>query len=902
MHGALDEYVARRDFSKTPEPGLEAPAVEVGPELAFAVQQHSAQRLHYDLRLELDGVLKSWAVPNGPSLNPDDRRLAVMTEDHPRLYTRFEGVIPRGQYGAGEMIVWDRGTYAPESAGASREEQAGLIRRGLEAGKLTIALRGRKLSGLFTLVRTSRGQRDWLLIKKQDGHASRERDVLADGRSVISGLTLEDLKAGRRPSAGPARSFAERLRAAPGVRSAAFPEWVEPMAASPAEHPFSNPRWLFEPKLDGYRVVASVRAGRPADSGDRVGLRSRRGLDSTRDYPRIAAELAAQPRELVLDGEVVALDEQGRPSFDVLKLRLEQIKKHRVRSVAAEYPLTYYVFDLLYCDGYDLRGAPLAVRKALLAEALVPTESVRPVEYVEAEGGAFYEAVRGLGLEGMVAKHRESIYESRRSPSWLKIKAIAGDEFVVGGYTRGNGARADTLGALLLGQYDADERLRYVGHVGSGFDEATIADLRRRLDALRTEESPFDEKVLTNAPPVWVRPELVAEVQFSEMTRENRLRAPVFVRVRPDKAPADARRVEFLPSPRPEPADALASVLDQLAAPASGQPARSLVLEVGGEKLSLTSLDKELWPGVTKRQLLVYLARVSPHVLPHLKDRPLTLIRYPDGIGGERFYQKHWSKGRPDFVETVVVYSDHNVGDEELVMVNNLPSLLWLGQVGALEFHAWYSRTVPEPDGGRGTTRFAGDLENMKASLLNHPDYVVFDLDPVRAEGQAVPRFERETFRRVCEVAHWLRELLDSLSLSSFVKTTGRSGLHVFVPIRRRLDYDATRAISQTVAQFLRAQHPKEIALEWALQRRVGEVFVDTNQNVRGKTLVSAYSPRATDGATVAVPLRWDEVGRVFPQEFTILTVPDRLAGIGDLWSTIHEAKADLASALGLAA
>jgi bifunctional non-homologous end joining protein LigD len=891
VKGSLDEYLARRDFSKTPEPSADGRADEARPDgqLTFAVQMHAAQRLHYDLRLELDGVLKSWAVPNGPSLNPDDRRLAVMTEDHPRLYTRFEGVIPRGQYGAGEMIVWDRGTYAPEGAGRGAEPSA-LVRRALEDGKLTIALNGQKLRGLFTLVRTARSPRDWLLIKKPDEHASRERDVLADGRSVLSGLTIEELKAGRRPVAQPTASFDEKLRAAPGARAAAWPEWVEPMAASLAEHPFSNPRWLFEPKLDGYRVLARVCQGQ-------VSLRSRRGLDSTNDYPCVVAELSAQPRELVLDGEVVALDERGRPSFDALKLRLEQIKKHRLRSVAGEYPLTYFVFDLLYCDGYDLRGAPLSVRKALLTEALLQSQAIRLVEYVEGDGRAFYEAVRALGLEGMVAKHRDSVYESRRSPSWLKIKATAGDEFVVGGYTRGNGARADTLGALLLGQHDAEGRLLYVGHVGTGFDDATVAELRRTLDGLRTEACPFAEKVLTNAPPVWVRPELVAEIEFAEMTKENRLRAPVFVRLRPDKTPSEARRVEPLATPRPEAGDAVAAVLAQL-----GDPARNLVLEVDGQKLPVTNLEKELWPGVTKRQLLLYLVRVSRHILPHLKDRPLTLIRYPNGVQGERFYQKHWSKGRPDFVDTVVVYSDHNVGDEELVMVNNLPSLLWLGQVGALEVHAWYSRTVAEPDGGRGTTRFDGGLENMKSSLLNHPDYVVFDLDPVRPDGQALPRFEREKFRRVCEAAHRLRELLDSLSLSSFVKTTGRSGLHVFVPIRRQLDYDATRAISQTIAQFLKARHPREIALEWAVQRRVGEVFVDTNQNVRGKTLVAAYSPRATAEATVATPLRWDEVGRATPQDFTLLTVPDRLAALGDLWAAIHEAKADLAGALGLAA
>jgi bifunctional non-homologous end joining protein LigD len=880
----LDEYAAKRDFAKTPEPAGGAPAASTGP-LTFAVQKHDASRLHYDLRLELDGVLKSWAVPNGPSLDPEEKRLAVMTEDHPLLYTQFEGVIPRGEYGAGEMIVWDRGSYAPEKGvAASRAEQEALVRQGIERGRLTILLNGQKLHGLFSLVRTSRSPKEWLLIKKQDAFAATGRDVTADGRSALSGLTIEELKAGRRPSPHAGLPFAERLAAAPGAREAPFPREVEPMAATLAEHAFSNAKWLFEPKMDGYRVVAFVRGGT-------VKLQSRRGLDSTNEYPCLLDELASQPRDLVVDGEVVALDENGRPSFDVLKTRLSEIKRSRLSG-----GLLYYAFDLLWCDGFDLRGVPLHHRKALLKEALAQTPNVRMVEHVDEDGGSFYEAVRQLGLEGMVAKHRDSLYEPRRSPHWLKIKTTTGDEFVIGGFTRGEGNRADTFGALLLGQYDAAGKLVYMGSAGTGFDDRTTAAIRKRLDPLVCDASPFANEVNTNRnrPAVWVRPELVAEATYVEITKDDRLRAPVFVRLRPDKSPAEARRADTV---APPPSDARPAVLAQLE-----NPARGFVLEVEGQQLSLTNLEREYWPGLTKRDLLRYLVRASPYLLPHLKERPLTLIRYPEGIDGERFYQKHWPKGKPEFVDDVVVYSDHNVGDEQLLIVNNLAALLWTGQMGALELHSWYSRTVAEPDGARGHAQFSGSIENMKGSRLNYPDYVVFDLDPVRPEGQSEPRFEREKFKRVCDVAHWLRELLDTLSVSSFVKTTGRSGLHVYVPIRRQLDFDATRAISQTVAQFLKTQHPAEIALEFAVRKRVGEVFVDTNQNVRGKTLASIYSPRATATATVSTPLRWDEVGKATPADFTVLTLPDRLDALGDLWGDVYEAKADMAGALGAAA
>ncbi|HEY3111531.1 MAG TPA: DNA ligase D, partial [Chloroflexota bacterium] len=897
---SLAEYAARRDFAQTPEPPPSAePAAAADSSVAadhsslrFAVQAHSARRMHFDLRLELDGTLKSWAVPNGFSADPTEKRLAVATEDHPLEYLAFEGVIPRGHYGAGEMIVWDRGDFWPEEdrlpAPASRDEAAERFRRGLASGRLKIHFAGRKLRGGWNLVRTSRGPKDWLLIRRPEGPAPR----LGDDRSVICGLSLDELKAGRRPVP---RAGGEAIA---GAKAAPFPAELEPMTATATDRPFSHPDWLFEPKLDGYRVLAFLRDGR-------VSLRSRRGLDATRDYPGVVEALAGQPhREMVLDGEVVALDEAGRPTFKALQARLEEIRKHRLKSVAINYPLTYYVFDLLYLDGQDLRGLPLERRKELLRDALAPGEAVKLVDHVEGDGELAYQAVIGLGLEGLVAKSRRSLYESgRRSGQWLKVKASQGDDLVVGGFTQGNGVRADTIGALLVGQHDDAGRLRWLGHVGTGFDDRAAADLRRRLDALRADDCPFATAVTPNAPPVWARPELVVEVTYQGHGADGLLRFPVFVRVRDDKPAIEVQATDIVPAPlrtqppTSNPQPPAAAVLAQLAA---GD--KRLLLDLDGQRIALTNLDKELWPGLTKRDLIAYLAAVGPYMLPHLRDRPLTLIRFPNGIAGERFYQKHFADGRPDFVQTVRLHSEHNGGDEELIICNNLPTLLWLGQVGALELHSWYSRVSAEPDGGRGTTSFAGSLDNLRGSLLNFPDYVVFDLDPVRPNHADAPRFDRERFKRVSEAAHWLRELLDGLGLGSFVKTTGRSGLHVFVPIERKLDFDAARAISQTIAQFLRRAHPKEITAEFALQRRTGDVFIDWNQNVRGKTLTSIYSPRATPDATVSMPLRWDEVGRLTPLDLTIRTAPARLSEIGDVWAGVVDAKVDLGALTGAGA
>ncbi len=935
----LAEYDRKRDFERTPEPaGGEpvAPPPEAQRALTFVVHKHAARRLHYDLRLEWDGVMPSWAVPRGPSVRPADRHLAVHVEDHPLSYATFEGVIPRGAYGAGQAIVWDTGTYSPDEGGAlsfhDRVEAEARMREGLAAGKISVQLRGRKLHGSWALVRTAKieaGKEQWLLLKHRDAAANPDLDITAEERSVRSGLTIEDLQRGMLPDPEahvPSAQPAE-LR---GARFAPFPSGLEPMQAEARLTPFSDDRWRFEPKLDGMRTLAFVRGGT-------VELRSRRGLDATRRYPGIARALATQPAHtLVLDGEIVALDDRGVPSFELLQERLHLSGDEQVARAEARIPVIYYVFDLLYLDGLDLRAVPLDDRLETLARVLLPAPAVRLVEELPADGETAYHVATSLGLEGVMAKRRDSTYDSgRRSHAWVKVKGRETAEFVVGGYSSGEGGRAHTFGALLIGAPDEEGRLIYATHVGSGFDDRTLGALRERLDALATETSPFAEPPPTNGHngSTWVRPEIVVEVAFAQRTRDGHLRAPVFLRVRDDKtagevvAPVDAVdavdavaddvdageaddvALAFRSAPdvaTPSLAHEIERVLAQL-----DTPRKALTLAVEGHALRLSNLDKELWPAmvsapgaagteepaVTKRDLLVYYARVAPWLLSHLRDRPLTLTRYPNGIAADFFYQKHVADA-PTFVESVQVFSDSGGGDSTYLLCNNLATLLWLGQMADLALHTTLARVNPQPDGHHLATTFSGSKEQIEASLLNYPDFLLFDLDPYTYAGTeakgAEPELNRTAWEQTCRVARWLKALLDGASLASYVKTSGATGLHIYVPVLRDYDYGELRSLCGTFAEFLRREHPKDVTTDWTIEKRTGKVFLDHNQNARIKNLAAPYSPRAKPGAPVSMPLRWDEVGKVYPSDFTIRNAPARLARSGDVWADILAHKQDL--------
>jgi bifunctional non-homologous end joining protein LigD len=857
----LSEYSAKRSFAATPEPAPEVPAARDGP-LLFVIQRHSARRLHYDLRLECDGVLRSWAVPKGPSLDPSEKRLAVQTEDHPFGYASFQGVIPAGQYGAGEMIVWDCGVYSPDEGGNcwfhDRREAERQVREGLGKGKLSFLLRGKKTKGSYALVRTS-DAKNWLLIK--------HKDRFADG----SDLTQQADPVLAQPVP------AERL--APSGRREALPEKLAPMQAELADAPFDHADWMWEPKLDGYRALAFI-------EHDRVRLLSRRGLDLATDFPRLKAELGKQAvAAMLLDGEIVAFDASGKPSFNALQNRAPQT--------------LFYCFDLLHFAGVDLRKAPYADRRRYLEQCLLPSPLVQLVHASE-QGTELYAAALASGLEGVVGKRKDSRYEAgRRSASWLKVKAVRSDEFVVGGYTKGKGSRSP-LGALLVG-YWQDGALRYASHVGSGFDERTLPATQARLEPLRRKTSPFAEKPELNGPAVWVEPKLVAEVKFQDWTPDGRLRAPVFLRLRDDKDPREVTRERTAKAPAP--GDDLLRQLEN--------PKPAFALEVGGHRIRLTHLDRVYWPAepaldqppLTKRDLLRYFVQVAPFILPHLADRPLTMIRMPDGIHGQRFFQKHWEQERPPFVETITVFSGHKEEPHDYLLCNNLPTLLWLAQSGTLEFHVWHSRAKPGPDAASTGTDYASSLEALESSVLNYPDYVLFDIDPYIYSGKEAPGAEPElndaAFDKGREVAFRLRELLHGMGLEAIVKTSGKTGLHVFVPIRRTLNFEAARSVSETVGRHLLRRHPKDITLEWSVPRRTGKIFMDYNMNVRGKTLNVAYSPRGAPGAPVSMPLTWEELAGAHPLDFRITNAAQRLARTGDRWRDALTRKQSLEEALG---
>jgi bifunctional non-homologous end joining protein LigD len=808
------------------------------------------------------------------------------------------------------MIVWDCGVYAPDEEGpprfGEREAAEREVREGFEKGKIGFELRGEKLKGSFALVRM-RDKKEWLLIKHKDRFAS-SADITLRDRSVLSGATVADLRvvpAHRIPVA--------RLVATGSVE--AMPAKLAPMLAESGDAPFNRDDWMWEPKLDGYRVLAFI-------DKEGVSLRSRKGLDLAKHFPSLAAELAKQGAgSMILDGELVAFDASGKPSFGALQDRAQMKSEREIAAADAALPVAFCAFDLLHFAGVDLRKAPYQDRRRYLAQCLMPSPRVQLVHAFD-DGVALHAAALASGFEGVIGKRKASAYESgRRSSSWLKVKPTRSADFVVGGFTRGKGARA-ALGSLLVGYWD-DGKLRFASHVGSGFDDRTLEQVKARLEPLRRKTNPFAEEPELNAPTTWVEPKVVAEVSFQSWTDDARLRAPVFLRLREDVDARKIRRPREGGGPgksaagppldsRPRGNDVLAEgndtieeVVQQLASTRN-----AFTLAVGPHQIRLTHLDRVYWPAdaalkqpaLTKRDLLRYFAQVSPYILPHLADRPLTMIRMPDGIRGQRFFQKHWEQERPAFVDAITVYSGHKDESHEYLVCGNLATLLWLAQSGTLEFHVWHSRAKTGPDAASKKTDYAASLESLEASVLNFPDYVLFDIDPYIYSGKeatgAEPELNTVAFEKGKEVAFWLRELLQTMGLEPIVKTSGKTGLHVFVPIRRTIDFDAARHVSELVGRHLMRLHPKDITLEWSIPKRTGKIFMDYNMNVRGKTLNVAYSPRGEAGAPVSMPLTWEELASAHPLDFRITNAAQRLAEKGDRWRDALERKQSLEDAL----
>lgn len=827
-HGNLDAYRRKRSSEATPEPMGSRTTAGGG---RFVVQKHAARRVHFDLRLELEGTLKSWAVPRGPSLDPEVKRLAVATEDHPLEYSDFEGLIPAGNYGAGAMIVWDSGRWIPLEDPVA----------GMESGKLLFELHGYKLRGVWTLFRTGGRRRSsdgsqWLLMKKPDA-AARPREE-GDGQdelppeSVLSGLTVEELRDG----CDRIEEVREEIEASEARRRPVDPRSLPLMLAVAGDRPFSRPGWIYELKYDGYRLVA-------AKEGGSVFLRYRRGGDVTALYPELTRALGRLPVDsLVLDGEVTVLDGGGRPSFARLQTRALLSRPVDIARASVRRPATLFAFDLVSFEGRDLRRLPLLERKGWLARVLPPAGPIRYSDHIEEQGEAFFEQVAAMGLEGAMAKDGASPYAGRRSSSWVKLRTERTADFAIVGMSPPKGSRVG-LGSLHLAVWDPETAgLVYAGRVGTGFSDGTLTDLAERLSAIRREDppcrAPAGEDAAAGAgltdghlmggrieDQTWVEPrdELICEVRYKEWTPHGMLRHPVFLRLRDDKPIEDCVR---------------------RAGPRGGGDAPPAPPE---RQVEVTNRSKVFWPneGYTKGDLIDFYATVAGAVQPYLSDRPLVMTRYPDGIDGKSFFQKNAPDFAPEWLQTVRLTSPRTGKDVEYFVCQDKDSLVYVANLAAIVLHVWSSRL----------------------HQLGQPDWCILDLDPKDAP-----------FEDVIEIARAIRRLCRQIELPSFVKTSGSSGLHVLLPLGGACTWEQSRSLGQLIAQIICRQLPEIATVTRNPERRGGKVYIDFVQNGRGRLLVAPFSVRPLPAAPVSTPLRWSEVKPGLDlRDHNIRTVPERL-------------------------
>ncbi len=839
---ALDKYNQKRRFEETPEPAGKKRKGS-GP-LNFVVQKHEASRLHYDFRLEVDGVLKSWAVPKGPSLNPHDRRLAMMVEDHPFDYRTFEGIIPEGNYGAGTVMVWDQGTYAPwaDVSGKwqeikDRAQAEKKLRQMLKAGHLTFILHGSKLHGEFALIKIKDSDEEnaWLLIKKGDETADPKRDVTSEDHSVVSGRSMEQIAAA---SDKQWTSSELDLSDAPKAK---LPDDVKPMLASLTDQPFDNSDWVFEIKWDGYRAIA--------ETGKGVKLYSRNLQPFNEKFAPVVAALQDFKHEVVLDGEVVAVDPEGRSRFQLLQNY----------QTTGQGTLVYYVFDILHLDGHDLTGLPLLRRKEILTQILPPSGVIKLSQHIEQKGTAFFAAAAEQNLEGIMAKAANSTYRmGSRSKQWLKIKTHQRQEAVIGGFTEPRGSRK-SLGALVLGVYDGDD-LIYIGHTGGGFDDKGLKEMHQKLQPLIRETSPFSTTFKTNAPVSWVEPKLVCEVSFAEWTGDGHMRQPILVGLREDKDSKSVVREQPLPA-------TVTSEAAKSTKKKSPTPEEEM-LQVGKNKVKITHRGKVYWPeeGYSKGQLIDYYRQAAPLILPYLKDRPENLNRHPNGIAGPSFYHKDMRGELPDWIKTIKIYSESNEAEIEYLVCNDEATLVYMANLGCIEINPW----------------------NSRIKKLDNPDYTIIDLDP-----------EDIGFDAVIKTAQAVHKVLDSAGIPSYPKTSGATGLHIYIPLGAKYDYEQSKTFAHIIGQLVNAKLADITSLERNPAKRQRRVYLDYLQNRHGQTLASVYSVRPKPGATVSTPLKWQEVkAGLDPKKFTMFNILKRVDKLGDLWQPVIRDGIDLAASL----
>ncbi|TCJ17809.1 DNA ligase D [Flaviaesturariibacter flavus] len=901
----LKAYNDKRRFDETTEP--EGKEKSSKGALRFVVQKHDASHLHYDFRLELDGVLLSWAVPKGPSRNPADRRLAMHVEDHPFDYRNFEGVIPEGNYGAGTVIVWDEGTYvAFGHEDASRKEMEKELRRQYEAGSMKIVLQGKKLKGAYNL-RRMKDERAWLLLKSKDAAAA-TKDVTLDDRSVKTGKTITEvaLENGTKPN-HPEKKTRAAKQAAPAVartakqtsqpeevkkekkkpkarpslnlksllgaqfekaKQAPMPQLVVPMLATLVDEPFSSEDWVYEIKWDGYRAVGYVQQGEAE-------LVSRNLKPFTEKYTPVAGALSRLPFDAVFDGEIVAVDEKGLGNFQMLQ-----------NWQNSPVSLRYYIFDVLWVEGYDVTKLPLLERKALLRKLLPPEDDVLHYsDHVEGKGDAFFKAALKQGLEGIMGKKADSIYTvDARSPDWLKIKVNQRQEVVIAGFTEPRNTRK-FFGAILLGAYK-DGDFVYVGHSGSGFNRKSLEDLHQRMLPLATDECPFDKCPKANMPVTWVKPKLVCEIKFTEWTREGIARHPIFMGLRTDKKAKDViietskKTKAMIKKAAPKKTAVAKKAAPKKAAPikaaprgrklapakkSAGKSARQLgdsdgaapELKIGKQTLALTNLDKPYWPkeGLVKRDLVNYYLRMAPFILPYLKDRPESLHRHPNGIAGPNFFQKDMKGKIPEWIPTHIDFSESTGKDVKYLVCNDEATLIYMANLGCIELHPWHSRT----------------------ESWQQPDWCLIDLDP---EGVG--------FDKVIETAQVVRQVLDCIGARSCVKTSGSTGIHIYIPLGAQYSFDQSRQLAELVVTLVNRELPDLTSLERSPSKRPNRIYLDFMQNAETQTAAAPYSLRPKPGASVSTPLHWDEVKKgLTPQTWHMRNVYDRVRETGDLFKPV---------------
>jgi bifunctional non-homologous end joining protein LigD len=890
---SLEKYAEKRDFTKTDEP--KAGKSKDKDKLTFVIQKHDASRLHYDFRLEMDGVLKSWAVPKGPSTDPKTKRLAMMVEDHPYDYRTFEGIIPEGEYGGGTVIVWDEGTYEPieEIKGKKAQEKALLAQ--LKSGSVKIKLHGEKLEGEFALVKThGMGDNAWLLIKHNDEFAS-TKDITKNDKSVLSGKTIENMEKTSekvwqhgheedveelKPETkkkGKIKPVEETVAAVPAVSEAepsgtdalslikaapksAIPRNVKPMKATLVDEPFDDPDWFYEVKWDGYRAVAFV-------SDNDAELISRNNLPFDKFYPIIKL-LKDWKANAVIDGEILVLNDKGISDFGALQNWRSE----------ADGELVYYVFDILWYEGKNLMELPLKDRLAVLKEVL-PTgdDRIRQSKVFETNGIEFFKAAEKIGLEGIIAKKASSVYTSDlRSREWLKIKVHRRQEVVIAGFTLNEGT-SKPFSALALGVYD-NGVLRYVGKVGTGFNDKMQKEMMAQFKPLITDESPFDVEPDVDKPsrfrpkrlgakPTWLKPELVGEVAFAEVTSDGVFRQASFKGMRVDKKATDViletpkDTTETIVEADEQPEDSHAKAIE----PPKETSRKTLlnpkdetqVRTVCGHELKFTHLSKVYWPedGVTKREMFNYYYQVAEYILPYLKDRPLSLNRFPGGIHGPSFYQKDVKGKAPDWITKTFPYTTSDGEHKEYLVGSDEAVLLWMASLGCIEMNPWFSR-IQSPD---------------------NPDYCVIDLDP-----------DKNTFEQVIEAAREVKNVLDAIDVPSYCKTSGSTGMHIYIPLDAKYTYDQSQMFARIIVNIVHKQLPDYTSLERMISARKGKMYLDFLQNRPGATIAGPYSLRPKVGATVSMPLHWDEVKPgLTMKDFTIFNSLDRLKETGDLFKDV---------------